>query len=1033
MKLEKHFSNFKLLILLFLVFFNSSHILGQKTSTGSTDWNTASTWNPVGVPTTTDNVIIRAGDIVTVNASPPTRVASITFNNASALPSGLNIAAGVTLTTGPGPVTQLNAATTSTNASISGMGTLTCGTLDIGTPVTIATNGPSQNTLNLNIKTINVANAITLNNSDYGGGASSQPVLNINSGCTLSAFLITFTHVRADGAGGAQGQDSINYLQVNSGGTLTLCNFPPIIIDYRIKLNRNIATNPPQINVDFLSGSTVNLIGVSAIALIPQNIVNSGTGGTTSPLVINYSGTTNVSASRVAISTPSTTICSGNNVTFTATPTAGGSTPSYQWKINGTNTGTNSPLNSTFTSSTLNNNDSVTVVMTTNNSCPQTATSNAIVLTVNPSPVSPTVGTVSMPSCEAIFGSLNLSNLPATGTWSLTQSGTSSSTATGSGTTTTVSGLVTGSYTYTVSGTNGCVSPPTSSVVITGNSTTYNGTSWSNGEPDLTKIAVFDGDYTSSSNLSACGVIVNAGKTVTFTNLNVLTVKNEVTVNGSLTFENNTSLVQINNVANSGNITYKRTASGINGYDFVYWSSPVLGQNIETLYTSPISGPKYAWNPIATNLNSPTSSGNWEVTAASMTNAKGFIVRGSSTYGMPATAITSNFIGVPNNGNISIAVNKGTNTSADYTGLNGTIVTNLDDNWNLIGNPYPSSISCKDFLNANSSVLTGALYVWTHGSAPVPTNVNSFYNSFNYNYSANDYNEINLTGNLSGVGTDYYLGAGQSFFVTMRNDASSNTVNFTNALRNSNYGNSTGTNFFRVNNASNNEVTNETNRIWIDLIKDELSTTRTMVGYVAGATNELDNLYDARVKRENSLKLFSLLSTEKLSIQGKSLPFDKEDEIPLGIDIITPGDYKIAIAMVDGLFDDPLQNIYLEDSQLGIVLNLRTAPYTFTSEAGNFNNRFKILFSNSTLSNPNFENDINSVIVLNNSNEFTIKSSLKNLDQITIYDLLGRQLYFESGINKNNISLSNVTLNNQTLIVKIKLENGIIVTKKIAQ
>jgi hypothetical protein len=400
---------------------------------------------------------------------------------------------------------------------------------------------------------------------------------------------------------------------------------------------------------------------------------------------------------------------------------------------------------------------------------------------------------------------------------------------------------------------------------------------------------------------------------------------------------------------------------------------------------------------------------------------------------MPATAITSNFIGVPNNGNISIAVNKGTNTSADYTGLNGTTVTNLDDNWNLIGNPYPSSISCKDFLNANNSVLTGALYVWTHGSAPVLTNVNSFYNSFNYNYSANDYNEINLTGNLSGVGTDYYLGAGQGFFVTMRNDASSNTVNFTNALRNSNYGNSTGTNFFRVNNASNNEVTNETNRIWIDLIKDAQSTSRTMVGYVAGATNELDNLYDARAKRENTLKLFSLLSTEKLSIQGKSLPFDKEDEIPLGIDIITPGEYKIAIAMVDGLFEDPSQKIYLEDSQLGIVINLRTVPYTFTSEAGNFNNRFKILFSNTTLSNPNFENEINSVIVLNNSNEFTIKSSLKNLDQITIYDLLGRQLYFEGGINKNNISLSNITLNNQTLIVKIKLENGIIVTKKIAQ
>jgi hypothetical protein len=129
------------------------------------------------------------------------------------------------------------------------------------------------------------------------------------------------------------------------------------------------------------------------------------------------------------------------------------------------------------------------------------------------------------------------------------------------------------------------VSPPTSSVVITGNSTTYNGTSWNNGEPDLTKIAVFDGDYISSSNLSACGVIVNAGKTVTFTNSNVLTVKNEVTVNGSLIFENNTSLVQINNVTNSGNIIYNRTATsldgtGIRGYDYVYWSLPHQVSNI---------------------------------------------------------------------------------------------------------------------------------------------------------------------------------------------------------------------------------------------------------------------------------------------------------------------------------------------------------------------------------------------------------------------------------------------------------------------
>ncbi len=1036
MKIKKHFSNIKLLLFLFLVFFNSSHILGQKTSTGSTDWNTASTWNPVGVPTITDNVIIRAGDIVTVNASPPTRVASITFNNNSALPSGLNIAAGVTLTTGPGPVRLLNAASnlaaTNTTASISGMGTLTCGTLDIGTPVTVAANGPAQNTLNLNIKTINVANAITLNNSDYGGGASSQPVLNINSGCTLSAFLITFTHLRADGAGGASGPNSRNYLQVNSGGTLTLCNFPPIIVDYRIRLNNNIATNPPQISVDFLSGSTVNLLGVSAPAFIPQNIVNSGTGGTGSPLVINYSGTTNVGASRVAISTPSNTICSGNNVTFTATPTAGGSTPSYQWKINGINTGTNSPLNSTFTSSTLNNGDSVTVVMTTNNSCVQTATSNAIVLTVNPSPVSPTIGTVSMPSCDATTGSLNLSNLPATGTWTLTQSGTSSSTATGSGTTTTVSGLVSGTYTYTVTGTNGCVSPPTSSVVITGNSTTYNGTSWNNGEPDLTKIVVFDGDYISSSNLSACGVIVNAGKTVTFTNSNVLTVKNEVTVNGSLIFENNTSLVQINNVTNSGNIIYNRTATsldgtGIRGYDYVYWSSPVTGQDISSIYSITTPGFKYFWNPLAPNINTATTttSGNWQTASGAMLPATGYIVRGSSSFEMPSTNIPATFTGVPNNGIITAAISRGVNqtTFGPLLTTNNSTVTNFDDNWNLVGNPYPSSIKALDFLTFNTNIQ-GFVYLWTHGTAPV-SNTNPFYDSFTYNYTANDYITYNGTATTSGPsGFNGYIASGQGFFVSMNDGVTgTQTVTFNNSMRDKTYNNSQ---FYRTMQSE----TEDKNRIWLDLIDSNNVPVRTVVGYVAEATLGLDRMYDAFKNIANENNIYSLAEDETLIIQGRPTPFDQNDQVPIGVTILSAGDYKIAIAAVDGLFEHE-QPIYLEDKELNIIYDLRQSPYSFSSAAGIFNARFVLRYTNTALGNPDFGNIENSVIVAGNQGEFTIKSSIENIQEVTIYDVLGRQLFFAKEINNTNFVTSNISLSQQTLIVKIKLENGMTISRKI--
>ncbi|HET9744862.1 MAG TPA: choice-of-anchor L domain-containing protein, partial [Chitinophagaceae bacterium] len=50
---------------------------------------------------------------------------------------------------------------------------------------------------------------------------------------------------------------------------------------------------------------------------------------------------TNVVPTVTIVANPANTICAGTNVTFTATPTNGG-TPSYQWKLNGNNVGTNS-------------------------------------------------------------------------------------------------------------------------------------------------------------------------------------------------------------------------------------------------------------------------------------------------------------------------------------------------------------------------------------------------------------------------------------------------------------------------------------------------------------------------------------------------------------------------------------------------------------------------------------------------------------------------------------------------------------------
>jgi hypothetical protein len=73
-----------------------------------------------------------------------------------------------------------------------------------------------------------------------------------------------------------------------------------------------------------------------------------------------------VAPSVTIAASPGNTICAGANVTFTATPANGGATPSYQWKLNGTNVGTNS---NTYQNAALINGAKVTCVMTSSLAC----------------------------------------------------------------------------------------------------------------------------------------------------------------------------------------------------------------------------------------------------------------------------------------------------------------------------------------------------------------------------------------------------------------------------------------------------------------------------------------------------------------------------------------------------------------------------------------------------------------------------------------------------------------------------------------
>jgi len=103
----------------------------------------------------------------------------------------------------------------------------------------------------------------------------------------------------------------------------------------------------------------------------------------------------------VSISSSDTNICAGESVTFTATPTDGGSNPLYQWRVNGVNVGSNSSVN-TYSTTTLQNAYTVNVVLTSdivNCGAGNPVVSSNITTTVNPTP-SVSVGVAISAICQ---------------------------------------------------------------------------------------------------------------------------------------------------------------------------------------------------------------------------------------------------------------------------------------------------------------------------------------------------------------------------------------------------------------------------------------------------------------------------------------------------------------------------------------------------------------------------------------------------------------------------------------------------------
>ncbi|MDO9595543.1 MAG: hypothetical protein Q7J19_11170, partial [Lutibacter sp.] len=155
--------------------------------------------------------------------------------------------------------------------------------------------------------------------------------------------------------------------------------------------------NPVGSNIDSFTSTTLSNNDIVTLDVTSSEGCATPLTVSSNPIQVTVNPNLPVS---VIVGASATTICSGTNVTFTATPTNGGTTPSYQWKLNGSIFGTNS---STYANSTLANGDIVTVVLTSNATCAtgNPATSGNTTMTVNPNlPVSVIVGASATTICS---------------------------------------------------------------------------------------------------------------------------------------------------------------------------------------------------------------------------------------------------------------------------------------------------------------------------------------------------------------------------------------------------------------------------------------------------------------------------------------------------------------------------------------------------------------------------------------------------------------------------------------------------------
>lgn len=240
-------------------------------------------------------------------------------------------------------------------------------------------------------------------------------------------------------------------------------------------------------------------------------------------------------------------------------------------------------------------------------------------------------------------------------------------------------------------------------------------------------------------------------------------------------------------------------------------------------------------------------------------------------------------------------------------------IPNLYDGWNLVGNPYPSSINW-DLIKNDIVNLDEGIYVW-NGTA---------YSNYVNGLSSGSLNNGGLTNLIPPM---------QAFFVRANKENPSFSINNTHRAH--------GTNGY----LKGNEKQQKDNLVTLKIIANG-NTEITHIYFEPNATEDFDSRYDALClyAQMNEVPNLYSIAPDNTIFAVNALPEEsmKNYQLPIGLRLFTSGNYSISIENFNG-FDSV--RVFLEDKYTNQIVYLdNTQNYSFNHSSGDVRDRFVLHF-----------------------------------------------------------------------------------------